>query len=183
VFININVRFDDKIKKLLVEVTPDLPPPPPSMVQKAEASIKYSDIVAATLIGEAGGEGYKGMQAVMNVIMNRVKGGDPFRGAVNVVLKPKQFSFFDGYNAGSQKMQDIISKAMKHPRWAEAKELAFVGMRGKLEDITDGATHYHVTKGPSKATPYWSSPQFGGKNREALATNTIGSHTFFKNIR
>jgi len=153
------------------------------MVQKAEAAIKYSDIVAAALIGEAGGEGYKGMQAVMNVIMNRVKGGDPFRGAVDVVLKPKQFSFFDNYNDGSVKMQDIITKAMAHPRWAEAKELAIVGMQGKLEDLTGGATHYHVTKGPSKVKPYWSSPKFGGKNKEALATNTIGSHTFFRNIR
>ena len=177
------MRFDDKINQLLKEVAPDLPPPPPAIIQKAQAPIKYSDIVAAALIGEAGGEGYKGMQAVMNVIMNRVKGGDPFRGAVDVVLKPKQFSFFDQYNDGSAKMQDIISKAMKHPRWAEAKELALVGMRGKLEDITDGATHYHVTKGPSKVKPKWSSPQFGGKNPQALATNTIGRHTFFKNIR
>lgn len=181
-FINIKVRFNDKIKQLLQEVTPDLPPPP-AIVQKSEASIKYSDIVAAALIGEAGGEGYKGMQAVMNVIMNRVKGGDPFRGAVDVVLKPKQFSFFDKYNDGSVKMNDIIMKAMKHPRWAEAKELALVGMQRKLEDITDGATHYHVTSGPSKVKPYWSSPEFGGKNKEALTTNTIGRHTFFKNIR
>lgn len=182
-FINTKVQFDRRIKQILLEIGPDLPPPPPAMVQKAEAAIKYSDIVAAALIGEAGGEGYKGMQAVMNVIMNRVKGGDPFRGAVNVVLKPKQFSFFDEYNAGTVKMHDIITKASKHPRWAEAKELALVGMRGKLEDITGGATHYHVTKGPSKVKPYWSSPQFGGKNKEALATNTIGSHTFFRNVR
>lgn len=181
-FINIKVRFNDKIKQLLQEVTPDLPPPP-AIIQKTEASIKYSDIVAAALIGEAGGEGYKGMQAVMNVIMNRVKGGDPFRGAVDVVLKPKQFSFFDKYNDGSVKMNDIITKAMKHPKWAEAKELALVGMQRKLEDITDGATHYHVTSGPSKVKPYWSSPEFGGKNKEALTTNTIGRHTFFKNIR
>jgi len=183
VFINIKVRFEDRIRQLLLEVTPDLPPPPPALVQKAEASIKYSDIVAAALIGEAGGEGYEGMQAVMNVIMNRVKGGNPFRGAVDVVLKPKQFSFFDDYNAGSVKMGDVVTKAMQHPRWAMAKELALVGMQGKLEDLTGGATHYHVTKGPSKVKPYWSSPQFGGKNKEALATNTIGSHTFFKNIR
>ncbi len=185
-FINIKVRdFDFKVKQLLylLEVTPDLPPPPPALIQKAEASIKYSDIVAAALIGEAGGEGYKGMQAVMNVIMNRVRGGDPFRGAVDVVLKPKQFSFFDKYNSGGEKMQDIVAKAMQHPRWAEAKELALVGMQRKLEDITDGATHYHVTRGKSKVTPYWSSPKFGGKNSEALATNTIGSHTFFKNVR
>lgn len=185
-FINTKVRqFDFKVKQLLylLEAGPDLPPPPPAIIQKAEAPIKYSDIVAAALIGEAGGEGYKGMQAVMNVIMNRVKGGDPFRGAVNVVLQPKQFSFFNKYNEGTVKMQDIVSKAMQHPKWAEAKELALVGMKRNLQDITDGATHYHVTKGKSKVTPKWSNPQFGGKNPEALATNTIGSHTFFKNVR
>ena len=106
-----------------------------------------------------------------------------FDNAVDVVLKPKQFSFFDGYNAGSVKMQDIIAKAMKHANWAKAKELALVGMQGKLQDITDGATHYHVTSGPGKVKPKWSNPQFGGKNPQALATNTIGRHTFFKNIR
>jgi hypothetical protein len=119
----------------------------------------------------------------MNVIMNRVKDGDPFRGAVNIVLKPKQFSFFNKYNDGTEKMQDIITKATKHPNWAKAKELALVGMRGKLQDITDGATHYHVTSGPSKVSPKWSNPKFGGKNPEASATNTIGHHTFFTNIK
>jgi len=173
------VRFDE----LINEIIADLPPPPPALIQKAEAPIKYSDIVAAALIGEAGGEGEKGMQAVMNVIMNRVKGGDPFRGAVNVVLKPKQFSFFNQYNDGTVKMQDIIAKAIKHPNWDKAKELALVGMRGKLQDITDGATHYHVTSGPSKVSPKWSNPKFGGKNSEASATNTIGRHTFFTNIK
>lgn len=176
------MRFNCKIIELLKEVTPDLPPPP-AIIRKAEAPIKYSDIVAAALIGEAGGEGSKGMQAVMNVIMNRVKNEDPFRGAVDVVLKPKQFSFFDKYNDGSVKMNDIITKAMKHPRWAEAKELALIGMQRKLDDITGGATHYHITSGPNKVKPYWSSPEFGGKNKEALTTNTIGRHTFFKNIR
>jgi len=181
------MQFDDRVKELLNEA--DLPPPPPipappaAYIQQQKAPIHYSDIVAAALIGEAGGEGEKGMQAVMNVIMNRVKGGDPFRGAVNVVLKPKQFSFFNEYNDGKEQMQDIINKAAKHPYWAQAKELAIVGMRGKLQDLTGGATHYHVTSGPSKVSPKWSNPKFGGKNREASATNTIGRHTFFTNIK
>ena len=29
------------------------------------------DVIAATIVGEAGGEGYEGMQAVKNVLQNR----------------------------------------------------------------------------------------------------------------
>lgn len=181
------MQFDQRVEQLIQEA--DLPPPnrlppvPAAYTQQAEASLRYTDIVAAALIGEAGGEPSGAMQRVMNAIMNRVKGGDPFRGAVNEVLKPYQFSFFNKYNKGEQKMQDIVKKAQQHPRWGEAKELALVGMRGRLDDLTAGSTHYHVTSGPSKVAPYWSNPKFGGKNPDALATNTFGRHTFFKNIK
>ena len=105
------MRFDDLVKKIL-EAVADLPPPPPAIVQKAEAPIRNVDIIAAALIGEAGGEGYKGMQAVMNVIVNRSKSSNDFvRAAVANVLKPKQFSFFNKYTSGQEDIRGIIDKA------------------------------------------------------------------------
>lgn len=171
-------------KKLFVKEAIDLPPPPPAIVQKEQAPITNLDVIAAALIGEAGGEGQKGMHAVMNVIVNRAKGSnDLARTAVANVLKPKQFSFFNKFNAGSEDMRSIIDRASKHSNWAIARETALAGLSGKLNDITDGATHYHVSSGPSKVTPKWTSPKVGGRNTQAVVTNTIGHHTFLKNIK
>jgi len=177
------VRFKDKFEKLL-EAAVDLPPQPPAIVQKAQVPITNIDVIAAALIGEAGGEGEKGMHAVMNVIINRARGSnDLVRNAVSNVLKPKQFSFFNNYNAGREEMSQIIQRASKHSNWAKAREVALLGLSGKLKDITDGATHYHVSSGPGKVAPKWSNPKVGGKNIEAAVTNTIGHHTFLKNVR
>jgi len=161
----------------------DVPPPPPAIIQKAEAPITNLDVIATTLIGEAGGEGEKGMHAVMNVILNRAKGSsDTARAAVALVLKPKQFSMFNSYTLGNTDIKVIINKAKQHSNWKLAQEIALKGLTGKLSDITDGATHYHVSSGPSKVTPKWTNPKLGGKNSSAVVTNTIGRHSFLKNV-
>lgn len=174
-------KFDLLIRRIL-EVVDALPPTPPAIVQ--QAPLKNVDIVAAALIGEAGGEGKTGMQAVMNVIMNRsARSSDFVRGIISTILKPKQFSFFNNYTSGKESMENIVARARMHPRWNEAMEVALAGLSKKLPDITQGATHYHVTSGPGKVAPSWSSPTVGGKNTSAIVTNTIGRHTFLKNIR
>lgn len=177
------MRFKETFEKLL-EAAVDMPPPPPAMVQKAQAPVTNIDVIAAALIGEAGGEGEKGMHAVMNVIVNRAKGSnDLVRGVVSAVLKPKQFSFFNNYNAGKEDMSQIIARASSHSNWNKARSIALAGLSHKLTDITDGATHYHVSSGPSKVKPKWSNPAVGGKNPQAVVTNTIGHHTFLRNVR
>jgi N-acetylmuramoyl-L-alanine amidase len=177
------VRFYKQVQKIL-EALGDLPPPPPpAIIQKAEAPVTNLDVIATTLIGEAGGEGEQGMHAVMNVIMNRTKGSaDPVKTAVANVLKPKQFSMYNSYTLGNTDIREIINKAKQHPRWKLAEEIALKGLSGKLNDITNGATHYHVSKGKSKVTPKWTHPSVGGKNLQAVVTNTIGAHTFLKNV-
>lgn len=176
------MRFN-KLVKAIIEAVGDLPPPPPAIIQKAEVPITNIDVIATTLIGEAGGEGIQGMHAVMNVIMNRVKNSnDPVRAAVAAVLKPKQFSMFNSYTLGNVNIRSIINKAKAHPNWKAAHDLAAKGLARQLPDITSGATHYHVSKGRSKVTPKWTHPTVGGKNAQAIVTNTIGAHTFLKNV-
>ena len=175
-------KYNALISKLLEDAGNTPPPSPPAIIQ--QAPIRNVDVVAAALIGEAGGEGNTGMHAVMNVIANRAKNSPDFvRGVIEVVLKPRQFSFFNKYNAGGQSMISIISKAKQHPSWNKALEIALAGLSKKLPDITSGATHYHVSSGPGKVAPTWSSPQVGGTNPQAVITNTIGHHTFLKNVR
>lgn len=170
-------------KNVLKEAADVPPPPPPAIIQKAEAPITNLDVIATTLIGEAGGEGERGMHAVMNVIMNRTKGSkEPIKAAVANVLKPKQFSMFNSYTLGNADIKDIINKAKQHSRWKLAQEIALKGLNGTLPDITDGATHYHVSSGKSKVKPKWTHPSVGGKNLQAVVTNTIGAHTFLKNV-
>ena len=170
-------------KNIFKEAVDAPPPPPPAIVQKAEAPLTNLDVIATTLIGEAGGEGREGMHAVMNVIMNRVSSSsDPVKAAVASVLKPKQFSMFNSYTLGNKDIKEIVNHAKQHPNWKVAEEIALKGLSKKLEDITGGATHYHVSTGRSKVTPKWSHPSLGGKNTQAVVTNTIGAHSFLKNV-
>ena len=109
------------------------------------------DIIAATIVGEAGGEGYEGMQAVKNVLQNRAdkKGTIPAREA----LRPKQFSMWDDATIGisvpgdfNKKgrpdiIQRIIDMYKKHSKWDTAVTLA----KSKIKDITGGATMYYAS--------------------------------------
>lgn len=118
--------------------------------------------VAATLIGEAGGEGVNGMHAVLNVIMNRAKGDFTKAGAV--CIQPKQFSMWNG-----KKHDDVIAHAQKHPRWKAALDLIKSAQDGSLKDITSGATFYYP---PKQITPSWLPSM--------EQTVIIGNHAFCK---
>lgn len=133
------------------------------------------DTVAACLILEAGGEGDKGMWGVMCVIKNRAKGSDLPAHWKKVATKKQQFSCF---NDG---LKGAIERARKHPKWDDAVKIVQSAMN-PFTDYTYGATHYHVCTGPSRVTPYWTSPKFGGKNAKAIPTIVIGKHVFLKNV-
>lgn len=129
----------------------------------APAAINNIDIIAATLIGEAGGEGIKGMQAVLNVIMNRAKGD--INNAVKVCLKPYQFSMWNNKQGNKE---GVISREKKHPRWKDALDLIAMAKDGKLNDITDGADFYF---NPKLAKPSWA--------KKFKKTISIGNHDFY----
>lgn len=123
-----------------------------------------ADYMARTLYGEARGEGARGMQAVANVIMNRVKQGGWFGASVkDVVLKPKQFSCWNENDVN----RTIILNA-NSAQLATARNIAERVISGELPDITGGATHYHA----KSITPYWA--------KSLTKTATIGNHVFYK---
>tara|TARA_R110001632_G_scaffold172343_1_gene291687 strand:- start:66 stop:563 length:498 start_codon:yes stop_codon:yes gene_type:complete len=142
------------------------------------------DVIAATIVGEAGGEGYEGMQAVKNVLQNRAdKKG---RIAARISLMPRAFSMWDTATAGvsvpddfnkddrPKKIQSIIDMYKKHSKWDTAVTLAKSG----VEDITGGATHYWASSGQQALKdkdgnpdpPYWAE--------EWQDPIVIGNHTF-----
>lgn len=122
-----------------------------------------SDIITATLIGEAGGEGVTGMHAVLNVIMNRAKGN--YSLARSICLKRKQFSMWN--NAPDRAR--VVANARKHPQWAEAVALVNQARGGALSDITKGSKLYYAQ---NKVTPYWADPKIFERKE------VIGNHTF-----
>jgi spore germination cell wall hydrolase CwlJ-like protein len=124
--------------------------------QSATVSVSSSQIVAATLILEAGGEGNIGMQAVREVIANRAKN----KTEMSVCLARKQFSCWNNISP-----EDGIAKAKQHPLWAVAVELA---KNPVATNLTLGATHYHTLK----VSPNWKN--------SLTKTVRIRNHIFYK---
>jgi spore germination cell wall hydrolase CwlJ-like protein len=117
-----------------------------------------SEIVAATLILEAGGEYSAGsMEAVHEVIQNRASKRKLT--AKQVCLQRKQFSCWN-----SLEIEKLLAKAKAHPRYGKA--LAIVN--GAPTNYTGGADHYHA----DYVNPYWAA--------SLTKTVKIGRHIFYK---
>ena len=129
------------------------------------------DVLARTLWGEARGEGADGMQAVANVILNRVRVAED-RGkywwgnnVIQVCQKPYQFSCWNRSDPNFKKLQAVDESDLY---FATAVRVARRAMIGRLDDLTNGATHYHA----NSVSPYWA------KNEKPTAT--IGHHIFYR---
>lgn len=126
------------------------------------------DIMARTAWGEARGEGAQGMQAVLNVIMNRVEKGSWY-GATpkEVCLKKYQFSCWLDSDPNKEKLLKVDENDKD---FANAKYLARLAYTGKLPDITNNATNYLALSSMSYI-PAWVNGM-----REVA---NIGNHTFY----
>lgn len=127
----------------------------------------YNDIdtLARTLWGEARGEGFTGMQAVANVVMNRVR-SRKWPSTVTAVCKQKgQFSV---WNANAPQRGRLMNVTPADAKFKQALEIAAMAVNGHLEDITGGADHYHT----HAVNPYWS--------QGVTPIANIGNHKFFR---
>lgn len=127
------------------------------------------DVMARTAWGEARGEGQSGMQAVLNVVMNRVKKGSWY-GATpkDVCLKKYQFSCWLDSDPNKAKLLTVDENDKD---FARAKYLATLAYDGQLTDITKGATNYVNLASLGDNVPSWV-------NNMKLST-TIGKHSFY----
>jgi N-acetylmuramoyl-L-alanine amidase len=127
------------------------------------------DILARTICGEARGEGDIGMQAVANVVLNRVAIGGWWGDTVtNVCQKPYQFSCWN-QNDTNRAIIEALDESKSIFR--DAFNIAAKVMSGELPDITNGATHYFA-KGI--ALPEWA--------QDKTPCATIGHHIFYNSI-
>ena len=120
--------------------------------------------LSRTIYWETRGEGADGMEAVANVVMNRL-GHEGFPNTICEVVRQGQehgtcqFSWWcDGHS----------DDAEEDTSYAIAKEVARKALNGQLTDRTAGALYFHQRK----ATPSWSE--------EYIKTAEIGEHVYFK---
>lgn len=124
------------------------------------------DTLARTIWGEARGEGSAGMQAVGNVVMNRVRRGGWWGSDIPAVCrKPYQFSCWNKDDANYPLLGRIDEADLE---FATALRLARRAVYGALPDITHGADHYHA----AGIYPVWS------KGERPVAV--IGRHIFYR---
>lgn len=136
-------------------------------------------ILATTLVLEAGGEGETGMLAVAHVIANRAKSNHMGWGTrpTQQALRPYQFSMWNSFNAGTDKLITIINKAKRGwpTQWVYAEKLAkqiYTNTLPAGNDITKGAVYYY-----NPATAEADSLKFT-KHPDYVKTATIGKHVF-----
>ena len=126
------------------------------------------EILALTLQAEAGGEGYEGMLAAGSVIANRAASGKYGEGITGVIMKPGQFSAWNGVT-GYAGGEGAIDMDKVRPSKSALKAADAI-LSGNYEDITGGATHYY---NPAVASPAWGGDV--GDN-----WSDIGRHRFGK---
>ena len=123
-------------------------PEPPGGKQPQLSDFSMEDILARVLWGEAEGEGADGMQAVGNVIMNRVERDSKYDAdAQDIVMEYKQFS-----SVGDPKrLEAMMNLSKDNPEYIQALEISKKLLAGEMEDITGGATHFY---NPNTAAKY-----------------------------
>ena len=130
------------------------------------------DILARTLYGEARGEGLIGIEAVANVIMNRVALSKQYalwwgKTISEVCLKPFQFSC---WTPSDNNFYKLIRVTDKNPVFRMCQRVAKRALCGTLADITKGATHYHS----KDISPAWA--------RRLMPIYEYGNHLFYREV-
>ena len=123
-----------------------------------QKTVSVSELTAAILISEAGGEGTSGIRAVMEVIRSRMK--NKKQSMYRVVTQKCAFSC---YNKWHNNPVGFINKNKKHPLFREAVWI----VNNYHGNVTKNANFYHE----KTKSPVWSSG--------VTPTVVIGNHKFF----
>lgn len=120
--------------------------------------------MAVAIFFEARAEPIEGMEAVANVIVNRVEDSRYPDTVCDVVWEQRQFSFtHDGLTDDPEAHTGYQDKIA----WVTSLEVAKAALRGDLLGIT--STHYHATN----VLPYWTN--YYSKDGQ------VGDHVFYTN--
>ena len=139
-----------------------------------EALTRDERVVALTLLGEARGEGERGIFAVACVIQTRA--GNRGLSAAQVCHEAKQFSPWNGVdrqgNYRLKKERELYHLwDSKHMMYARRVARSVCSKNIWLADITNQADHFYSKK-VRRSPPYWAK-------KEDLAV-IIGNHVFYQ---
>ena len=126
--------------------------------------------LAATMWGEARGEGAKGMSWVGHVVKNRATQNVQGNNVVSVALSPKQFSCWNKHDPNHTKLNVQYlehTQGKDRAQWETAKILA-QHIYYSNTDPTHGAIAYHE----KHHKPYWRS--------DYQQVAVIGQHVFYR---
>jgi len=130
-----------------------------SMLNADFNRVPDNEVIAATLILEAGGERAPGaMEAVYEVIHNRAQNRN--RSERDIVLQRLQFSCWNNV----ERRMSLLEHARRHRHWNDALNI----VKQPITNYTKGADHYHNTS----VNPSW--------NQRLTKTTQIGNHIFYK---
>ncbi len=127
------------------------------------------DILAWTMLGEAGGQGQQGMSDVAHVVLNRLNTGKYGGSIQDVALAPKQFSTWNSGSGGNDpkgkypKSSDAFQRARQIAEQVIAGQIP--GPPGRPLDYT-----------ADDITPYWAD----SKNQHG--TYTRNGHTMYPSV-
>ena len=161
-----------------VQAAPTLTRPETTAVSQVRQPYTIEEIVAATLVDEAGGEKnpIDGMHAVLNVIMNRAKGN--IRQAAVECLKPKQFSGWNKINKKDpEAIKQFIDSKRSHSKFKDALDLVNKARSGSLKDITKGANHFLNVQLTKQQRKGGNLPSWYDSNKVVA---DYGKHRFLK---
>jgi hypothetical protein len=129
------------------------------------------EVIAATLIGEAGGETESNsLKAIYDVLENRAGNNTDYELA-SKALKNLQFSCWNDVGRNTSEIKNYIKDKKEHSKW----NTAMVIVKNKNSgNVTKGATHYYAYKGPN-AISIESGPDWLKSMKETVS---IGNHKF-----
>lgn len=122
------------------------------------------DLYIRTIIGEAGGEGRLGQEAVAHVINNRLRSGRWGDNLNSVILSPKQFSLWNEGDPAGVMARNVPADS---PRYQSIGQIVDGVFGGQIADPTRGALNYY---NPRAASPDWGPGMTGVMD--------IGNHRF-----
>jgi len=127
------------------------------------------DILAWTMLGEAGGEGRQGMADVGHVVLNRLNTGRYGSSLTDVALAPKQFSTWNSGSGGNDPKGKYPKDSAAFKR---AREIASQVVAGTIPGPPGRPLDYNA----SNITPYWAS------SKDNNGTYTRNGHTFYPSV-
>jgi len=139
-------------------------------------SVTESDLLtlARTLWGEARGEPRKGIEAVANVILNRVASPRYPDTVTKVCRQPFQFSCWNRNDPNFPKLRNLTA-ASGDAKFTTCLAVAEAAVKGGPMHVTADTLHYHAT---SIAKPSWVR-----KSPAHRVTLREGRHIFYSGIK